>query len=265
MNGMKDSGKLYALPTTNYKMGLIYNRKLFQQAGLDPDNPPTTWEDIAAAAKKITALGTGHHRLRRVQRAATPAAGTSPRRCTAWAADGHRRRQEGRVQRRQRQARPPAPATTCAGRTRQHGRHPGLPLAGPDEEHGVRQGGHVPRRARRHHLHGPVAGRQLQRLRHGPDARRQGHAERRQRLLLQEGPQRRPDQGRHRLGQLQVPDPGQGPVRLRPHQGRRPPGRPAPAAVLDRRGQRPGHRRQDGQRDHAGGQLQAVHGDARRR
>ena len=59
MDGMKDEGKLYALPTSNYKMGLIYNRKLFQQAGLDADNPPTTWEDIAAAAKKITALGNG--------------------------------------------------------------------------------------------------------------------------------------------------------------------------------------------------------------
>jgi ABC-type glycerol-3-phosphate transport system substrate-binding protein len=57
MNVLKDEGKLYGLPTSNYKMGLIYNRKLFTQAGLDPDNPPTTWEAIAEAAKKITALG----------------------------------------------------------------------------------------------------------------------------------------------------------------------------------------------------------------
>jgi ABC-type glycerol-3-phosphate transport system substrate-binding protein len=59
MSVMKDDGKIYAVPTSNYKMGLIYNRKLFQQAGLDPENPPTTWEDIAAAAMKITALGNG--------------------------------------------------------------------------------------------------------------------------------------------------------------------------------------------------------------
>ena len=52
-------GKLYALPTSNYKMGLIYNRKLFAQAGLDPDSPPADWAGVAAAAKKLTALGNG--------------------------------------------------------------------------------------------------------------------------------------------------------------------------------------------------------------
>jgi ABC-type glycerol-3-phosphate transport system substrate-binding protein len=59
MDVLKDDGKLYGLPYSNYKMGLIYNRKLFQQAGLDPEKPPATWEDIAEAAKKITALGSG--------------------------------------------------------------------------------------------------------------------------------------------------------------------------------------------------------------
>ncbi|GII24060.1 ABC transporter substrate-binding protein [Planosporangium mesophilum] len=52
-------GKLYGLPRNNYKMGLIYNRKLFGQAGLDPDKPPTTWDEVAAAARKISALGNG--------------------------------------------------------------------------------------------------------------------------------------------------------------------------------------------------------------
>jgi ABC-type glycerol-3-phosphate transport system substrate-binding protein len=55
----KDGGKLYALPTSNYKMGLIYNRRLFQQAGLDPDKPPTTWDEVAADAKAIAKLGNG--------------------------------------------------------------------------------------------------------------------------------------------------------------------------------------------------------------
>jgi ABC-type glycerol-3-phosphate transport system substrate-binding protein len=50
-------GKVYGLPTANYSMGLLYNRKLFTEAGLDPDNPPSTWEDVREAAKKITALG----------------------------------------------------------------------------------------------------------------------------------------------------------------------------------------------------------------
>ncbi|MET7419617.1 extracellular solute-binding protein [Dactylosporangium sp. NPDC005555] len=52
-------GRTYGLPSANYSLGLIYNRTLFQQAGLDPDKPPTTWADVREAAKKITALGNG--------------------------------------------------------------------------------------------------------------------------------------------------------------------------------------------------------------
>jgi multiple sugar transport system substrate-binding protein len=53
------SGKIYGLPTGNYSLGLVYNRALFTQAGLDPDQPPTTWDEVRAAAKKISALGNG--------------------------------------------------------------------------------------------------------------------------------------------------------------------------------------------------------------
>ncbi|MFD5470678.1 ABC transporter substrate-binding protein [Streptomyces sp. NPDC127105] len=52
-------GKIYGVPRTGYSMGLIYNRKLFEKAGLDPDKPPATWEEVRAAAKKIAALGGG--------------------------------------------------------------------------------------------------------------------------------------------------------------------------------------------------------------
>lgn len=50
---LKDGGKLYGLPTSNYQMGLIYNRKIFQDAGLDPNKPPTTWDEIRQDAKVI--------------------------------------------------------------------------------------------------------------------------------------------------------------------------------------------------------------------
>ncbi|MFC9329561.1 ABC transporter substrate-binding protein [Kitasatospora sp. NPDC057015] len=53
------AGKVYGLPTGNYSMGLVYNRALFAKAGLDPEKPPTTWEEVRAAAQKITALGDG--------------------------------------------------------------------------------------------------------------------------------------------------------------------------------------------------------------
>ncbi|GAA1297114.1 ABC transporter substrate-binding protein [Saccharothrix xinjiangensis] len=49
-------GKVYGIPTANYSMGLVYNRELFTRAGLDPDQPPKTWDDVRAAAKKIADL-----------------------------------------------------------------------------------------------------------------------------------------------------------------------------------------------------------------
>ncbi|GAA2966829.1 ABC transporter substrate-binding protein [Streptomyces enissocaesilis] len=52
-------GGLYGLPNGQYSLGLIYNRDLFKKAGLNPDKPPVTWEEVRAAAKKITALGNG--------------------------------------------------------------------------------------------------------------------------------------------------------------------------------------------------------------
>ncbi|TXK43186.1 extracellular solute-binding protein [Nonomuraea sp. C10] len=53
-------GKVYGVPNVHYGVGLVYNRKLFAEAGLDPDTPPTTWAEIREAAKKIAALGPGH-------------------------------------------------------------------------------------------------------------------------------------------------------------------------------------------------------------
>ena len=54
-----ESKKIYGLPAKNYSMGLLYNRALFTKAGLDPTKPPTTWEEVREAAKKIAALGDG--------------------------------------------------------------------------------------------------------------------------------------------------------------------------------------------------------------
>src|SRR6185437_915803 len=50
---------LYGLPTSNYTQGLVINRKLFTQAGLDPNTPPTTWAEVEKDAKAIAALGHG--------------------------------------------------------------------------------------------------------------------------------------------------------------------------------------------------------------
>ncbi|TCN40815.1 ABC-type glycerol-3-phosphate transport system substrate-binding protein [Kribbella orskensis] len=56
----KDGDKTYGLPRNNYNMGLVYNRKLFTQAGLNPDSPPKTWAEVQEAARKIAAIGPGY-------------------------------------------------------------------------------------------------------------------------------------------------------------------------------------------------------------
>ncbi len=53
VNGQDADGKIYAVPTQAYGMSLTYNRTLFTQAGLDPDKPPTTWDEVRAGAKAI--------------------------------------------------------------------------------------------------------------------------------------------------------------------------------------------------------------------
>ncbi|NMO53138.1 extracellular solute-binding protein [Actinoplanes sp. TBRC 11911] len=54
-----DAGKVYAVPVKNYSMGLVYNKTLFQKAGLDVNNPPKTWPEVRDAAKKIATAAPG--------------------------------------------------------------------------------------------------------------------------------------------------------------------------------------------------------------
>jgi ABC-type glycerol-3-phosphate transport system substrate-binding protein len=52
--GTTSKGKIIALPKGAYAMALHYNRKLFTDAGLDPNKPPTTWAQVQAYARQIT-------------------------------------------------------------------------------------------------------------------------------------------------------------------------------------------------------------------
>lgn len=47
-------GKLWGLPDQTNGLCLFYNRALFDQAGLDPDTPPATWDELVAFGKKLT-------------------------------------------------------------------------------------------------------------------------------------------------------------------------------------------------------------------
>jgi multiple sugar transport system substrate-binding protein len=49
--------RIYGLPYSADSSVLIWNKKLFRQAGLDPDKGPTNWAEITAAAEKVAALG----------------------------------------------------------------------------------------------------------------------------------------------------------------------------------------------------------------
>ncbi len=52
--GQDSAGNVYALPKGAYGIGLQMNRDLFQKAGLDPDKPPATWDQVRSAAKQIS-------------------------------------------------------------------------------------------------------------------------------------------------------------------------------------------------------------------
>ena len=50
-------GKTYVLPDQVATYRMLYNKKLFAAAGLDPENPPKTYEAFRQAAKQITERG----------------------------------------------------------------------------------------------------------------------------------------------------------------------------------------------------------------
>jgi multiple sugar transport system substrate-binding protein len=46
-------GKTFGVPTNNETMALIWNSGIFRDAGLDPESPPATWDDVVAYSRKI--------------------------------------------------------------------------------------------------------------------------------------------------------------------------------------------------------------------
>ncbi|WP_159886643.1 extracellular solute-binding protein [Paenibacillus puerhi] len=54
VDSSKLNGKYYAIPTAVRTLGLFYNKDLFTKAGLDPNKPPATWEELVDYSKKLT-------------------------------------------------------------------------------------------------------------------------------------------------------------------------------------------------------------------
>lgn len=53
MKSVTYDGKTYGIPTNNETMAFIWNAKIFADAGLDPEHPPATWDDVVKYSKQI--------------------------------------------------------------------------------------------------------------------------------------------------------------------------------------------------------------------
>lgn len=53
MKSVMYDGVPYGIPTNNETMAFIWNAKLFNDAGLDGEKPPATWDDVVAYSKQI--------------------------------------------------------------------------------------------------------------------------------------------------------------------------------------------------------------------
>lgn len=49
---------IYGVPIDVTNIQFVYNKKLFRKAGLDPENPPQTWDEYVETGKKLLARGT---------------------------------------------------------------------------------------------------------------------------------------------------------------------------------------------------------------
>jgi len=47
-------GTYYGLPVSTNNLELFYNKEMFQAAGLDPEDPPETWEELLTYAQQLT-------------------------------------------------------------------------------------------------------------------------------------------------------------------------------------------------------------------
>jgi len=54
INSYKFNGKLHGLPFMGFNDGLFWNKTLFKEAGLDPETPPKTSEEMLEFSRKLT-------------------------------------------------------------------------------------------------------------------------------------------------------------------------------------------------------------------
>jgi multiple sugar transport system substrate-binding protein len=59
-------GTLYSMPMEATNLGLLYNKGLFREVGLDPERPPQTWEELVSYAERLRLDRNGDGRYERI-------------------------------------------------------------------------------------------------------------------------------------------------------------------------------------------------------
>ncbi|MDX2511645.1 MAG: ABC transporter substrate-binding protein [Desulfobacterales bacterium] len=54
MENSRTGGKTWSIPFQRSTIVMYYNKDAFRKAGLDPDSPPATWDELVAMGKKLT-------------------------------------------------------------------------------------------------------------------------------------------------------------------------------------------------------------------
>ncbi len=60
MENGKTKGKTWGIPFQRSTIVMYYNKDAFRAAGLDPENPPATWDELVSAGKKLTTKSGGN-------------------------------------------------------------------------------------------------------------------------------------------------------------------------------------------------------------
>lgn len=59
-------GTMYSLPMEATNLGIIYNKTLFEEAGLDPERPPESWEELREYSRALSKDDDGDGRYERI-------------------------------------------------------------------------------------------------------------------------------------------------------------------------------------------------------
>jgi ABC-type glycerol-3-phosphate transport system substrate-binding protein len=59
-------GTLYSLPMEATNLGILYNKDHFRDAGLDPERPPETWEELREVSRRLAVDDNGDGRFERI-------------------------------------------------------------------------------------------------------------------------------------------------------------------------------------------------------